>query len=74
MKGNIPAAGAGTHQSQMAAAHIVETIETRKGYKIVCLEEITFNQSWLSSARISENGRSLSNTHCGKYFLNLLKK
>ncbi|PKG54904.1 glucose-1-phosphate thymidylyltransferase [Halomonas sp. MES3-P3E] len=38
----------GTHESLLEAAQFVETIEKRQGYKIACLEEIAFNQSWLS--------------------------
>jgi glucose-1-phosphate thymidylyltransferase len=38
----------GTHESLLEAAQFVETIEKRQGYKIACLEEIAFNQGWLS--------------------------
>jgi glucose-1-phosphate thymidylyltransferase len=63
----------GTHESLLAAAHFVEIIETRQGYKIACLEEIAYNQGWLSVARIIETGQSLAKTGYGEYLLNLLK-
>jgi len=63
----------GTHESLLAAAHFVETIETRQGYKIACLEEIAFNQGWLSPARLEEIGQSMAKTGYGEYLLNLLK-
>ena len=63
----------GTHESLLAAAHFVETIETRQGYKIACLEEIAYNQGWLSAARLEAIGQSLAKTGYGEYLLNLLK-
>lgn len=63
----------GTHESLLAAAHFVETIETRQGYKIACLEEIAYNQGWLSPARLEAIGQSLAKTGYGEYLLNLLK-
>ncbi len=38
----------GTHESLLEAAQFVETIEKRQGYKVTCLEEMVFNQGWLS--------------------------
>jgi len=63
----------GTHESLLAAAHFVETIETRQGYKIACLEEIAYNQGWLSASLLQESGQSLAKTGYGEYLLNLLK-
>lgn len=64
----------GTHESLLAATHFIETIETRQGYKIACLEEIAFNQGWLSPDRLTELGRSLEKTSYGQYLLSLLKE
>lgn len=63
----------GTHESLLAAAHFVETIETRQGYKIACLEEIAFNQGWLSKTRLEAIQQSLTKTGYGEYLSNLLK-
>lgn len=57
----------------LAAAHFVETIETRQGYKIPCLEEIAYYQGWLSDVRLKEIGQSLAKTGYGEYLLNLVK-
>ena len=39
----------GTHESLLQAGMFVETIESRQGYKIACLEEIAYNNGWLSA-------------------------
>jgi glucose-1-phosphate thymidylyltransferase len=62
----------GTHESMLAAAQFVETIETRQGYKIACLEEIAFNQGWLNSAQIEAIGNSLAKNGYGEYLLALV--
>jgi glucose-1-phosphate thymidylyltransferase len=63
----------GTHESLLAAAHFVETIETRQGYKVACLEEIAYRQGWLSRGKIEEIAKSLAKTGYGEYLFNLLK-
>jgi glucose-1-phosphate thymidylyltransferase len=62
----------GTHQSLLDAAHFVETIENRQGYKIACLEEIAFHNGWLSAADIRRTAQSLSKSSYGQYLLDLL--
>jgi glucose-1-phosphate thymidylyltransferase len=57
----------GTHQSLLAAAQFVETVETRQGYKIACLEEIAFNNGWITSNQLSDMGREISKTDYGRY-------
>ena len=37
----------GTHDSLLDAAHFVQTIERRQGFKIACLEEIGLRNGWL---------------------------
>jgi len=63
----------GTHESLLEAAHFVETIEKRQGYKIACLEEIAFHQGWLSALQICEQAEQLNKTGYGQYLLALLR-
>lgn len=63
----------GTHDSLLDAAHFVETIESRQGYKIACLEEIAYFRGWLSDEDIERLGRSLGKSGYGDYLLSLLK-
>ena len=62
----------GTYQSLLDAAHFVETIESRQGYKIACLEEIAFNQGWLSEAQLLESSRLFVKSSYGNYLASLI--
>lgn len=63
----------GTHESLLEAAQFVETIEKRQGYKIACLEEIAYNQVWLSKQQIINQAKTLSKNDYGEYLLELVK-
>lgn len=61
----------GTHESLLEAAHFVETIEKRQGYKIACLEEIAYGNGWLSADDLQRIGQILSKNSYGQYLLAL---
>jgi len=61
----------GTHESLLEAAHFVETIEKRQGYKVACLEEIAFNNGWLSKKQLRSQAALLSKTGYGSYLAQL---
>lgn len=63
----------GTHESLLEAAHFVETIEKRQGYKVACLEEIAFNNGWLKKEDLRRIGHSLSKNGYGDYLLSLVE-
>lgn len=62
----------GTHDSLLDASRFVETIETRQGDKIACLEEIALNNGWLDRADLQNIGESLSKNGYGQYLLSLI--
>lgn len=62
----------GTHSSLLEAAQFVETLEKRQGYKVACLEEIAFNQGWLSKEQILAIGQSMSKNDYGQYLISLV--
>lgn len=64
----------GTHESLLEAAQFVETIEKRQGYKIACLEEIAFNNGWLSREQVLQLARQLSKNGYGQYLMDLVTK
>lgn len=62
----------GTHESLIEAGMFVETIEKRQGFKIACLEEIAYNNGWLSKEDVKRIGSELNKNGYGKYLLNLV--
>lgn len=63
----------GTHESLLEAAQFVETIEKRQGYKIACLEEIAYNQGWLSKQKVEQQARELRKNSYGEYLHSLVR-
>src|SRR5690606_17274272 len=63
----------GTHESLLEAGLFVETIEKRQGYKIACLEEIAYNNGWLTKQDLQQTGNELSKNSYGQYLLDLIK-
>lgn len=64
----------GTHESLLEAAQFVETIEKRQGYKIACLEEIAFNQGWLSKDAVLAKAAELIKNKYGHYLKELVSE
>lgn len=63
----------GTHESLLEAAQFVETIEKRQGYKIACLEEIAFNNGWLSKQELKILAKPFLKNSYGQYLMELIK-
>ena len=63
----------GTHESLLEAAHFVETVESRQGLKIACLEEIALHNGWLTPNQVAETGLALRKTSYGQYLLSLVE-
>ncbi|MDV3253792.1 glucose-1-phosphate thymidylyltransferase RfbA [Devosia sp. BK] len=61
----------GTHESLLEAAHFVETVEKRQGFKIACLEEIALANGWLSRADVLAAGETYSKTQYGQYLMQI---
>lgn len=57
----------GTHESLLEASHFVHTIEQRQGLKVACLEEIAFNQGWISLQTLDDQAQKLKKTGYGQY-------
>ena len=64
----------GTYKSLLDASHFVETIENRQGYKIACLEEIAFNQGWISINDLKKIASTYSKNSYGDYLITLIQE
>lgn len=63
----------GTFDSLSEASSYVETIEKRTGQMIACLEEIGFNNGWLSVEKLKESIELYKKNSYGDYLKNLIK-
>ncbi len=63
----------GTHESLMEAGQFIRTIEHRQGIKIACLEEISFENGWISVDMLEKRASLLQKTEYGKYLSRILK-
>lgn len=63
----------GTHASLLEASSYVQTIETRQGLKVACLEEIAWRKGWIDNAQMEKAGEFFAKTDYGRYILRLLQ-
>ncbi len=63
----------GTHESMLHAANFIHTIETRQGLQVACLQEIAFENGWLTAQQIREGNDDLLKTEYGQYLMRLVE-
>ncbi|WP_194091045.1 glucose-1-phosphate thymidylyltransferase RfbA [Vibrio hibernica] len=64
----------GTHESLHQASSFVQTIEHVQGLKVACLEEIAFNQGWLSQDDLLRIAKPMLKNDYGQYLQQLAIK
>ena len=52
----------------------MSTIEKRQGFKISCLEEIAWRQSWLNDEDLERSANKYSTSEYGKYLKRILEE
>ncbi|MRT94280.1 glucose-1-phosphate thymidylyltransferase RfbA [Ancylomarina sp. 16SWW S1-10-2] len=62
----------GTHKSLLDASQFIETVETRQGLKIACLEEIAYNKGYINADQLRKLAEPLSKSGYGEYLLKLI--
>ncbi len=63
----------GTCESLLDASQFVQTIEHRQGYKIACLEEIAYNNGWITKEKVLEIAKPLKKSGYGLYLKKLVE-
>ena len=63
----------GTFSSLLHASQFVEVIESRQGLKIGCIEEIAYNQGFISKENLEKIAHPLLKSGYGQYLLSLIK-
>ncbi len=61
----------GTHDGLLEASSFIETIQKRQGFYIACLEEIAYNNGWITREQVLEMASRLEKTDYGKYLRDL---
>lgn len=62
----------GTHASLLDAGNFVRTLQNRQGLQTGCLEEIAFEQSWITPQELRKLAEPLRKNGYGAYLLDLL--
>ncbi len=62
----------GTHESLIEAANFVKTIETHQNRKIACLEEIAYNNRWITHGQMMSAYKELSKNQYGAYLKDVM--
>ncbi len=62
----------GTHESLLQAANFIETIESRQGLKISCIEEIAYKYKYINSRQLLTLAQSMKGNEYGQYLLKVL--
>jgi len=64
----------GTHESLIDAGQFIQTIETRQGLKVACIEEIAFNKGFINKTQLQKLAEPLLKNQYGQYLLNLIRE
>jgi len=64
----------GTVDSLLEASNFIQTIEHRQGFKIACLEEIAYKNSWISKDLLLKLAKKQTKNSNGKYLLEISKE
>ncbi|NNC45977.1 MAG: glucose-1-phosphate thymidylyltransferase RfbA [Winogradskyella sp.] len=64
----------GTHESLLDASNYIQTIENRQGLKVACIEEIAYEQGYISKEQFIKLGEAYQNNGYGQYILQRAKE
>jgi glucose-1-phosphate thymidylyltransferase len=63
----------GAHEDLLEASKFIETIERRQGLKVACIEEIAFDNGYISEKKLRSLANEMNNNQYGKYLLKHLE-
>lgn len=64
----------GTHESLLEASSFIQTIEKRQGLKVACLEEIAYEEGFISAEKVLELAKPLAKSGYGQYLIKRVQK
>lgn len=63
----------GTHESLLQASMFIETIESRQGLKVACLEEIAYRQGFIGDNELAQAAEQYAKSGYGQYLQTILE-
>ncbi|WP_163712931.1 glucose-1-phosphate thymidylyltransferase RfbA [Mangrovibacterium lignilyticum] len=63
----------GTHKSFLDASTFIETVESRQGLKIACIEEIAYTMGYINKEQLLKLAEPLKKNDYGQYLIKLVK-
>jgi glucose-1-phosphate thymidylyltransferase len=64
----------GTHESLLQAACFIETVESRQGLKIACVEEVAYRMGFIDAVQLERLAQPLLKNNYGQYLMDLLRQ
>jgi glucose-1-phosphate thymidylyltransferase len=64
----------GTHESLLEASSFIQTIEKRQGLKVACLEEIAYEEGFITAEKVLELAQPLAKSGYGQYLIKRVTK
>jgi glucose-1-phosphate thymidylyltransferase len=62
----------GTHEALLQASTFIQTLETRQGLMVACLEEIAYRLGWIGAADVERIAKPMRDNAYGQYLLRVL--
>ena len=59
----------GTHEALIQAANFIETIESRQGLKVACIEEVAYLMGFIDAGQLEKLAEPMKNNNYGRYLL-----
>ena len=55
------------------AANFIRTIETRQGLQVACLQEIAYDNGWMTKDQIRDSIKDMLKTNYGQYLKKMIE-
>jgi glucose-1-phosphate thymidylyltransferase len=62
----------GTHEALLQASTFIQTLETRQGLMVACLEEIAYRMGWITAADVERIAKPMRDNVYGQYLLRVV--
>jgi glucose-1-phosphate thymidylyltransferase len=62
----------GTHEALLQASTFIQTLETRQGLMVACLEEIAYRMGWITAGDVERIAKPMRDNAYGQYLLRVV--